>query len=94
MDKSDEQVREEFDETVTMSCKEFEECLQTEESQQVGQKDGGGESKGHESGCGIVEVLDKDQSDYTEDDLDHSSSDFQAYFACVCDDGYKDRNKK
>jgi Protein of unknown function (DUF3140) len=71
MTKSDEQVVQEFDEAVNMSSKELEEWLETEESKEVGQKDGGGESKGHESGRKIVEVLRKDESDYTEDDLDH-----------------------
>ena len=46
MAKSDEQVMEEFDEAVNMSAKELEEWLQTEESREVGQKDGGGESRG------------------------------------------------
>jgi hypothetical protein len=71
MAKSDEQVVEEFDEAVNMSPKELEEWLETEESKEVGQKDGGSESKGHESGRKIVEVLEKDESDYTEDDIDH-----------------------
>ncbi|MCA1729847.1 MAG: DUF3140 domain-containing protein, partial [Actinobacteria bacterium] len=71
MSKSDEQVIEEFDEAVNMSRKELEEWLETEESKEVGQKDGGSESKGHESGRKIVEVLEKDESDYTEDDIDH-----------------------
>ena len=44
--------------------------METEESQEVGQKDGG-ESKGHESGRRILEILEKDESDYDEDDLDH-----------------------
>jgi DNA topoisomerase VI subunit B len=69
--KSDEQVIEEFDEAVNMSSKELEEWLETEESEEVGQKDGDTESKGHESGRKIVEVLEKDESDYTEDDIDH-----------------------
>jgi hypothetical protein len=71
MSKSDEQVVEEFEEAVNMSCKEFEEWLETEESKEVGQKDGGGESKGHESGRKIVEILGKDKSDYTDEDVDH-----------------------
>ncbi len=50
MAKSDEQVVEEFDEAVNMSSEELEEWLETEESKEVGQKDGEGESKGHESG--------------------------------------------
>jgi hypothetical protein len=71
MSKSDEQVVEEFDEAVNMSRKELEEWLETEESNEVGQKDGGGESKGHESGRKIVEILRKDNSDYTDDDIEH-----------------------
>jgi Protein of unknown function (DUF3140) len=71
MSKSDEQVVEEFDEAVNMSRKELEEWLETEESKEVGQKDGGGESKGHESGRKIVEILRKDNSDYTDDDIEH-----------------------
>ena len=71
MAKNDEQVMEEFDEAVNMSAKELEEWLQTEESREVGQKDGGGESRGHESGRRIVEILEKDRDDYTEDDVSH-----------------------
>ena len=48
MSKSDEQVIQEFDEAVNMTPKELEGWLQTEESESVGQSDGGGESKGHE----------------------------------------------
>ena len=36
----------------------------------MGQSDGGGESKGHESGRMIAEILRKDKSDYTDDDID------------------------
>ena len=71
MAKSDEQVVEEFDEAVNMSPKELNEWLETEESKEVGQKDGGSESKGHESGRKIVEILGKNNSDYTDEDLDH-----------------------
>ena len=71
MAKSDEQVVEEFDEAVNLSPKELEEWLETEESKEVGQKDGGNESKGHESGRKIVEILGKNNSDYTDEDLDH-----------------------
>jgi hypothetical protein len=45
--------------------------LQTDDSQSVGQSDGGGESRGHESGRKIVEILGKNKSDYTDDDIDH-----------------------
>jgi hypothetical protein len=51
-----QQVIEEFDEAVNMTPKELEEWLQTDESKSVGQSDGGGESKGHESGRRIVEI--------------------------------------
>ena len=71
MAKSDEQVAQEFDEAVNMSREELEEWLATEESKEVGQKDGGGESKGHESGRRIVEILQKNSSDYTEEDIEH-----------------------
>ena len=71
MAKRDEQVAQEFDEAVNMSRKELEEWLETDESREVGQRDGRGESKGHESGRKIVEILGKDYSDYTDDDIDH-----------------------
>ncbi len=66
-----QQVIEEFDEAVNMTPKELEEWLQTEESRSVGQSDGGGESKGHESGRRIVEILKKNKTDYSNDDIDH-----------------------
>jgi hypothetical protein len=70
--KSDEQVIEEFGEAVNMSPGELEEWLQTEESREVSQKDGGGESKGHESGDRVVDLLEKqNKDDYTDEDLDH-----------------------
>jgi hypothetical protein len=50
MAKSNEQVVKEFEEAVNMSINELEDWLQTEGSWKVGQKDDGGESKGHESG--------------------------------------------
>jgi hypothetical protein len=58
-----------FDEAVNMSRKELEDWLETEESKSVGQ--GEGESKAHESGRKIAEILQKNKSDYTEDDLEH-----------------------
>jgi hypothetical protein len=71
MSKSDEQVVEEFDEAVNMSRKELEEWLETDESKAVGQKDDRSEPKGHESGCRIVEILEKDESYYIDDDVEH-----------------------
>jgi hypothetical protein len=72
MAKSDEQVREEFREVVNMDADELKEWLETDESKSVGQSDdGGGESKGHESGRRIVEIRRKNKSDYTDDDVEH-----------------------
>ena len=58
-----------FKEAVNMSHQELESWLETEESQEVGQKKVGDESIGHQSGQQIVEILHKNQSDYTGDDL-------------------------
>jgi hypothetical protein len=66
-----QQVIEEFDEAVNMTRKELQEWLKTEESKSVGQSDGGVESKGHESGRSIVEILAKNKSDYTDEDVEH-----------------------
>ena len=65
-------IRKDFDEAVNMTASELEEWLGTDESQAVGQKSGGsGESTGHESGRRIVAILEKAQSDLTEDDYAH-----------------------
>jgi hypothetical protein len=69
MAKGDEQVIQEFDEAVNMTRRELEEWLQTNESKSVGQSDDGGESKGHESGRKIVEILGKNKTDYSSDDM-------------------------
>jgi uncharacterized protein DUF3140 len=66
-----QQVIEDFDEAVNLTPRELEDWLRTEESQSVGQSDGGGESKGHESGRRIVEIKRKNKPDYTDDDIDH-----------------------
>src|SRR5215210_4913472 len=66
-----QQIVDEFDESVNMTRKELEEWLKTDQSKSVGQSDGGGESKGHESGRKIVGFLGKNKSDYTDEDLEH-----------------------
>jgi uncharacterized protein DUF3140 len=66
-----QQVIEDFEAAVNMAPKELEEWLQTDESKSVGQSDGGGESKGHESGRRILEIKRKKKSDYTDDDIEH-----------------------
>lgn len=69
MAKSTKTVIEEFQEAVNMTAKELESWLKTDESKEVGQKDGGNESIGHESGRHIIEILKKDEAEYTEEDL-------------------------
>jgi hypothetical protein len=64
-------VRAEFDEVVTMTAKELEDWLATEQSQSVGQSSGGGESTGHESGRRIVGILRTRKDDLDDDDLAH-----------------------
>jgi len=65
-------TRREFAEAVNMTAGELQEWLGTDESQAVGQKDGGtGESTGHESGRRIVELLRTKKADLTDDDLAH-----------------------
>jgi hypothetical protein len=64
-------VRQEFGDVVTMTPTQLEDWLETEESQDAGQKDGGGESTGHESGRRIVRILRTKKDDLTDDDLEH-----------------------
>lgn len=59
----------EFKDAVNMTAKEIERWLQTDESQSVGQDSGDGESKGHKSGKYIIELLNKNKSDYDDDDV-------------------------
>lgn len=54
-----------------MSAQELESWLETEESQAVGQKDGDDESIGHKSGQQIIQLLQKKQNEYADDDLAH-----------------------
>ena len=65
------ETRREFDDVVNMPPKALEEWLDTEESQSVGAKDGGGESVGHESGRRIVAIARKKQADLTDADYEH-----------------------
>ena len=71
MAEEDKSTIEAFHDVVNMTARELSEWLQTSESQQVGQKDDGDESIGHESGRRIVTLLGKNRSEYTEDDIAH-----------------------
>ena len=68
-DDDRQQIIDKFNDSVNMTRKELEDWLQTEESKSVGQ--GEGESKGHKSGRRIVELLEKNKSDHTDDDVEH-----------------------
>ncbi|WP_062349322.1 DUF3140 domain-containing protein [Herbidospora yilanensis] len=60
-----------FDGAVNMTAAELEKWLGTDESKSVGQKTGGGESTGHESGRRIVEILRKRKGELTDADRAH-----------------------
>ncbi|MFF4166756.1 DUF3140 domain-containing protein [Streptomyces sp. NPDC001741] len=60
-----------FGEAVNMTAGELEKWLETDQAQEVGQKNGGGESTGHASGRRIVELLRTKKADLSDDDLAH-----------------------
>jgi len=62
-----------FKSCVNMDARELEEWLKTDDSNRVGWAPDGGESTGHESGRIIVELLQKKEDEYDEDDLKHMS---------------------
>lgn len=59
----------EFEAAVNMTAHAIANWLETDESKSVGQKDDSGHIKGRESGKHIVEILNKNKADYTEDDI-------------------------
>ena len=58
----------EFKDAVNMSASELEKWLDSDESKAVGQKDGDGESTGHEMGRRIITLLNTNKGDLSEDD--------------------------
>lgn len=70
-DDKKEAIYDEFKDNVNMSPPELEHWLETEDSKSVGQKDGGGESVGHESGREIIEIKKKNKADLTDADYEH-----------------------
>lgn len=70
-EEDDDQTRHEFRDVVNMAPAELEKWLDSDESQSVGQKDGGGESTGHQSGRRIVELLRTKKDDLTDSDVQH-----------------------
>ncbi|WP_256107312.1 DUF3140 domain-containing protein [Streptomyces sp. ODS05-4] len=70
-DRERQETLDRFGEAVNMTAGELEKWLETDESQAVGQKNGGGESTGHASGRRIVELLRARKGDLDDDDLAH-----------------------
>ena len=64
-------VWDDWHQAVNMSPGQLEQWLDSDESKSVGQKDGGGEATGHQSGRRIVEILRTNKTDLSDDDVDH-----------------------
>jgi hypothetical protein len=65
-------VYDEFKDVVNMSANALRKWLDTDESNEVGQKtDESSESTGHQSGRRIIQILDKKKADLTDDDYAH-----------------------
>ncbi|WP_395307266.1 DUF3140 domain-containing protein [Mycobacterium sp. AMU20-3851] len=71
MSDDDQDTWIEFHDVVNMTAGELEKWLKSDESKAVGQKDGGGESTGHESGRRIVSILKSKKADLSEADYAH-----------------------
>ena len=68
-----DRVRREFEDVVNLAPAELERWLDSDESREAGEKDGGGESTGHASGRRIVELRRKSKEDLSDDDYAHMS---------------------
>ncbi|HEY8588607.1 MAG TPA: DUF3140 domain-containing protein [Naasia sp.] len=64
-------VWDEWKDAVNMTPSQLSTWLDSEESKRVGDKSGGGESTGHQSGRRIVEILHSKKGDLTDDDAAH-----------------------
>ena len=73
MSKSKDEIWDEWRDLVNMSPKEIEDFLETDESKDVGQDSGDGESKGRKSAKKIVEIKRTNKGDLDDDDWDHMS---------------------
>ncbi|MFD4025769.1 DUF3140 domain-containing protein [Streptomyces sp. NPDC058576] len=69
-DQERQETLDHFGEAVNMTADELEEWLDTDQSREVGQKDGG-ESTGHASGRRIVKLLRTRKGELKDDDLAH-----------------------
>ncbi|OBG56266.1 MULTISPECIES: DUF3140 domain-containing protein [unclassified Mycobacterium] len=70
-DEDEKATWDRFEKTVNMTARELEKWLATEESQRVGQRQGGDESTGHASGRRIVAILKTKRSDLGPDEYAH-----------------------
>jgi len=70
-DDDTDATRADFSDAVNMTASELEGWLDTDESKEVGDKSGGGESTGHASGRRIIEILRTKKDDLSEDDIAH-----------------------
>lgn len=72
MTDDDKEALKQFEKLVNMSASKIGKWLDTDESKEVGSKEGGkGESVRHRSGRKIIDLLGKKQADMTEADLRH-----------------------
>lgn len=67
----DDDTYREFNDVVNMTAGELDKWLDTDDSKKVGQKSGGGESTGHESGRRIVKILKAKKGDLSDEDYAH-----------------------
>lgn len=70
-DTAEHQTINDFKQAVNMTAAELEKWLDSEESKRVGQKQGSGESVGHQSGRRIIELLHRPAREYTAEDYAH-----------------------
>ena len=70
-DDAVDQIWDDWQDAVNMTAKELSDWLDTPESQAVGDKSGGGESTGHESGRRIVALLRARKGDLEAEDAAH-----------------------
>ena len=65
------QIASDFNDSVNMTPKQIEDWWKTDESKEVGQKDGDSESVGHHSGRRIIEIKNTKKADLTDADYEH-----------------------
>jgi hypothetical protein len=70
-DKPKDDIYKEFKDAVNMSPSELEKWLDTEESKNVGQDSGSGESIGHKSGKKIIDIKRTKKAELTDSQYQH-----------------------